>query len=76
MIISRRHAIALLREGKARVEGTVTMTPEADVPTAAGRTWRGGYVVLTRYDVQRTDHYRYSPADDARVRRAEQRETL
>ena len=46
MIISKTHALRLIRAGKARPESAL-------VPDSHGRV----YVVLTRFDVQRTDHY-------------------
>lgn len=46
MIISKIHALRLIRAGKARAESAL-------VHDAYGRV----YVVLTRFDVQRTDHY-------------------
>ena len=44
MIVSRKYALALIRQGKARVVGYVD-----------GETRR--YVVLDRLDLRRTDHY-------------------
>ena len=45
MIVSSSYAKRLIREGKAEVVGTCTETD--------GRQ----YVVINRYDLQRTDHY-------------------
>jgi hypothetical protein len=41
MIISKKYAQKLVREGKAKIEGRTT----------------DGYIIITRYDLQRTDHY-------------------
>ena len=46
MIISKRHARKLVLEGKAKIEMTLK-------PDSQGRV----YVAITRYDIQRTDHY-------------------
>ena len=44
MIISRQYADRLIRQGKAKAEGTTT--------TDDGERM----LILTRYDIQRTDH--------------------
>ena len=46
MIISEKHAMRLIREGKAIIEGTMF---DADMIT---------YAILSRTDKQRTDHFR------------------
>ena len=46
MIITKRYAQALIRAGKAKVETELK-------PDDRGRV----YVAITRYDLQRTDHY-------------------
>ena len=50
MIITEKHAMKLVREGKAIIEGIVKYT---DTP----------YAILTRHDKQRTDHF---PIDEKR----------
>lgn len=51
-IITRKHAQALIRARKAVADGyTVT---ESRQPK---------YITLTRYDLQRVDHYRVAAAD-------------
>jgi len=44
MIITRAHGERLIRKGKATPQGTTTDDGQV-------------YVVLTRHDLQRTDHY-------------------
>jgi len=45
MIISKKYALKLIKDGKATAD--------------SGRTCDNGkmYVIITRYDLQRTDHY-------------------
>lgn len=47
MIINRKTAEKLIKDGRAVVEGALK-------PDDKGRV----YAILTRYDLQRTDHYR------------------
>ncbi len=53
MIISKAYAQRLVREGKAKIEDTRTTDQPRWEDRAMGKTYR----VVTRYDVQRTDHY-------------------
>ena len=46
MIITKEKAKKLIKEGKAEIEGKLK-------PDSCGRV----YIILTRYDLQRTDHY-------------------
>lgn len=46
MIISKKYAVKLIKAGKAKVESALK-------PDDQGRV----YVAITRYDLQRTDHY-------------------
>jgi len=50
MIISKSYALKLVREGKARIEGK-----------CFDDGWT--YVIVTRFDLQRTDHYRVGSGD-------------
>ena len=56
-IVSRQHAQALIRAGKAREDALVRPDPSSDIR----------YVAITRLDVQRIDHYQASAADIARL---------
>jgi hypothetical protein len=47
MIITRKHARQLIKQGKATHDGTLK-------PDQQGRV----YAILTRHDQHRTDHYR------------------
>lgn len=59
MIISRKYAKKLVREGKAEETGL----------TCEGHRWPEGdhLVVLNRFDLQRTDHYYAELADEERL---------
>ena len=52
MIISKRYAQKLVREGKATIEGRTT----------TGNYWGDSigtiYTIVIRHDLQRTDHYK------------------
>ena len=51
MIITKKHALKLVKEGKAKIEGRTTTAPrwtERDYGTT--------YLIIARYDKQRTDH--------------------
>jgi hypothetical protein len=52
MIISKKYAQKLVREGKATIEGRTTDQPRWE-DRHTGKT----YVIVTRHDKQRTDHY-------------------
>ncbi len=54
MIISRKHARRILRAGRAA---------EIGLTTYEGRK----HVIVTRYDLQRTDHYLATDADEDRL---------
>ena len=52
MIITRKYAMRLVREGKARIDGRTTDQARwSDCDN--GKTYR----IVERLDVQRTDHY-------------------
>jgi hypothetical protein len=53
-IITRSHALRLIRDGKASIEGCVLDNNTSTTPT---------HVVVSRYDLQRVDHYVYTKAD-------------
>jgi hypothetical protein len=57
MIITRAYAQRLRRQGRARIEGMTT----------GGDRWpdEPHYVIVTRLDVQRVDHYLAETADYA-----------
>lgn len=52
MIISKKYAQRLVREGKARIEGRTTTGPYWGCDTGEV------YVIVTRLDKQDTDHYK------------------
>ena len=64
-IITRKHALKLIRAGRATIDGAVY---EPDYHT--GERDR---VIVIRYDLQRFDHYDYTEADRAAVDAAERR---
>jgi hypothetical protein len=47
MIVSKKYAKQLIKRGKAKIEGNLK-------PDGLGIV----YVILTRYDLQRVDHFR------------------
>jgi ASC-1-like (ASCH) protein len=47
MIISKKYAIQLVKQGKAKIEGKLKPDDRGTV-----------YTIITRYDLQRTDHYK------------------
>ena len=53
MIISKSYAQRLVKAGKAKIHGRTTTAPRW-IDRAYGTT----YVIVTRYDLQRTDHYK------------------
>lgn len=57
MIITRKYANSLVRDGLARIEGTVTEQFMYET-----------YVVLTRFDIERTDHYKINDNEVAEFR--------
>jgi hypothetical protein len=57
MIITRKYARELARNGRAEEGGALK-------PDSRGRV----YVVLTRFDLSRTDHYLATAADVMRLR--------
>lgn len=65
MIITRRHALKLIRAGRATINGAVY---EPDY-----RTGERDAVILIRPDMSRVDHYDYSAADKAAVDAVERR---
>ena len=52
MIITKKYARKLVKAGKAKIDGRTT-----DQPTWEQRYGGKTYVVVQRYDLQRTDHY-------------------
>ena len=51
MIITKKYALKLVAEGKAKIEGRTT-----DAPRWVERDFGTTYLIITRYDKQRTDH--------------------
>ena len=52
MIITKKYAQQLVRDGKAKIEGQTT-----DQARWQDRDMGKTYTIVTRYDLQRTDHY-------------------
>ena len=59
MIITKRLAMDLVKRGKAAQVGRTT-----DQSCWADRVYGETYVIVARYDVQRTDHYVDDDIDD------------
>ena len=51
MIISKKYALKLVKEGKAKIEGRITTAP-----AWSARAYGTTYLMIMRYDKQRTDH--------------------
>ena len=52
MIITKKYAQKLVKGGKAKIEGRTT-----DQARWQDRDMGKTYAIVTRYDLQRTDHY-------------------
>lgn len=60
MILTRDYARKMVREGKASEEGIARSAEDRSLG-------RPGYVIVTRHDIQRTDHYPAEPHDADRL---------
>lgn len=54
MIISKKYAMRLIKQGKARIEGECVLNGRF------GDSREPIYKILTRFDLQRTDHFKVS----------------